>query len=158
MNTALTRPGKPTGLLKLFFKSPLFLYRWHLGWLLGHRFLMFTHIGRKSGRRLQTVVEVVKYDPVTQESVIVAGYGTISDWYRNLQAHPAVEVQIGFKRYVPQQRLLTSEETYEILKYYKRKHPFLVRGLFSFVGYPYDGTEAGLQAVNQIVRGVAFRP
>jgi hypothetical protein len=43
-------PSKPTGPLKLAFTLPRYLYRWHLGLLLGHRCLMITHIGRKTGR------------------------------------------------------------------------------------------------------------
>lgn len=43
-------PSKPTGLLKLAFTLPRYLYRWHLELLLGHRRLMITHIGRETGR------------------------------------------------------------------------------------------------------------
>ena len=90
MNNTLTVPSKPKGLLKWTFRLPLYLYRWHLGWLLGHRFLMLTHLGRKSGRRRQTVLEVVHYDFKTKECIVIAGYGAQSDWYRNIQAHPAI--------------------------------------------------------------------
>ncbi len=74
-------PSKPTGLLKLTFTLPRYLYRWHLGWLFGHRCLMITHIGRKTGRRRQTVLEVVHYDPSTQACIVMSGYGAKSDWY-----------------------------------------------------------------------------
>src|SRR5579885_1162509 len=100
---AVITQSKPAGLLKLVFRMPRYLYRWHLGWLFGHRFLMITHIGRKSGLRRQTVLEVAHYDPSTQECVVMAGYGTQSDWYRNIQAQPAIEVQIGHQRYCPRQ-------------------------------------------------------
>ncbi len=36
MNTALTAPPKPQGLLKWAFHLPRYLYRWHLGWVFGH--------------------------------------------------------------------------------------------------------------------------
>jgi hypothetical protein len=83
-------PSKPTGLLKLAFTLPRYLYRWHLhlGWLLGHRCLMITHIGRKTGRLGQTVVVIVHYDPSTQECIVMSGYGAQSDWYRNMWPRP----------------------------------------------------------------------
>ncbi len=150
--------SKPTGLLKLTFTLPRYLYRWHLGWLLGHRCLMITHLGRKTERRRQTVLEVVHYDPSTQECIVMSGYGTQSDWYRNIQAQPAIAVQVGRQRYTPQQRMLLAEETLHVLEEYQRHHPWGFRELMHLVGYAYDGTPAGLRALSQVLRGVAWRP
>ncbi|GLV60805.1 nitroreductase [Dictyobacter sp. S3.2.2.5] len=155
---ALEIPSKPRGLLYLGFMVPRYLYRWHLGWLFGHRMLMITHIGRKSGLRRQNVLEVVRYDPLTRECIVMAGYGVKSDWYRNIQARPAVEVQVGRQCYVPQQRMLSCEETLRLLEEYRRQHPRLLRGLMRVIGYTYDGTSEGLRALSQSLRGVAFRP
>lgn len=151
-------PPKPTGLLKLAFILPRYLYRWHLGWLLGYRCIMITHRGRKTGRRRQTVLEVAHYDPSTQECIVMSGYGTQSDWYRNLQAQPAVEVQIGRQRYRPEQRMLSSEETMVVLKEYQRRHPLLFREFMRVIGYAYDGTPEGLRVIAHLLQGVAFRP
>ena len=150
--------SKPTGLLKLAFTLPKYLYRWHLGWLLGHRCLMVTHLGRKTGRKRQTVLEVVHYASSTRECIVMSGYGTRSDWYRNIQAQPAIKVQIGFQQYAPQQRMLSVEETLERLEEYQRHHPLGFRELMRLVGYAYDGTTEGLHTVAQALRGVAFRP
>ncbi len=162
MNTTHTAPPKPQGLLKWAFHLPRSLYRWHLGWVLGHLCLMITHVGRKTGRLRQTVLEVLLYDSTTRECIVMAGYGAQSDWYRNIQAHPAIEVQIGRQRYKPQQRILSSEETLHILKEYQRCHPWRFRKLFPLllrlVGYAYDGTQEGLRAISEVMRGVAFRP
>ncbi len=155
--TALA-PSRPTGLLKLTFTLPRYLYRWHLGWLLGHRCLMITHIGRKTGSLRQTVLEVAHYDPSTQECVVMSGYGAQSDWYRNIQAQPAIEVQVGRQRYRPKQRMLSTEETLAVLEEYQRDHPLAFRELMHLVGYAYDGTPEGLRPLSQFLRGVAFRP
>ena len=155
---AVIAPSKPTGLLKLAFILPRYLYRWHLGWLLGHRFLMITHVGRKTGQRRQTVLEVVHYDAATQECIVMSGYGLHSDWYRNIQAQPATEVHIGHSHYRPQQRMLSEEETLAQLEVYQRKHPLAFRELMQLVGYGYDGTPEGLRALSQFLQGVAFRP
>jgi hypothetical protein len=34
---------------------------------------------------------VVGYDPSLRETVVASGWGERSDWYRNLEAHPALE-------------------------------------------------------------------
>ncbi len=52
----------PHGILGWLLKLPIGLYRVHLGSLLGDRFLMLTHIGRKTGRSHHTVIEVVLHD------------------------------------------------------------------------------------------------
>jgi len=36
--------------MKIFLRMPVWLYRLHLGWLLGNRFLCIAHRGRKSGK------------------------------------------------------------------------------------------------------------
>lgn len=151
-------PTRPHGLLRWGFKLPIVLFRARLGWLLGHRFLMLTHCGRKTGRLRRTALEVVRYDPATHESVVVSAYGERADWYRNLLAHPAVEVQTGGSRYVPQYRLLGPDERLATLQLYRRRYPHAFRGIMRFLGYPYDGTEAGLRALAVAVAMVAFRP
>ena len=154
----VTPPPKPKGLLKWAFHLPRYLYRWHLGWMLGHRVLMVTHIGRKTGLRRQTVLEVVHYDPATQECVVVAGWGEQTDWYRNLQAHPALEVQVGSTRYPPVQRFLTLEETYALFSDYQHVHPRGLRVILRRLGYGYHGSQEELRAIAQVIPAVAFRP
>ena len=123
---------------------------------------MITHIGRKTGQRRQTVLEIIQYDPSTQECIVIAGWGARSDWYRNIEIQPAVLVQVGRLRYRPQQRLLSSEETLTILQEYPRRHPFRARFLLpllsSLAGIAYDGTPEWLREFSQYIRGVAFRP
>ena len=158
MNTRLPAPPKPQGLLKWAFHLPRYLYRWHLGWVLGHLCLMITHVGRKTGSLRQTVLEVVHFDPTTQECIVMSGYGTQSDWYRNIQVHPATEVQVGRRRYTPRQRVLEAQETLHILQEFQRQHPWRFRELMHLAGYSYDGTPDALCAISQVLRGVAFRP
>jgi deazaflavin-dependent oxidoreductase (nitroreductase family) len=53
------------------------------------RVLVITHTGRKSGLRRRTPVN---YAEVDGELYCVAGFGSISDWYRNIKANPSIEV------------------------------------------------------------------
>lgn len=150
-------PTKPRGIVKVFFKLPIYLFRWQLGWIFGHRFLMITHIGRKSGKRHQTVLEVIHYNPSAQEYFVVSGYGERSDWYQNIKKQSAVEVQVGNKHFIPKQRLLSSEETFQMVDEYRKENPLAFRKLVSFVGYPYDGSVESLRAISDTFRGVVFQ-
>lgn len=101
MTIAVTPPSKPKGILNWAFLLPRSLYRWHLGWRFRHHVMMITHVGRKTGVVRQMVVEAMNDDPKTQACQALAGWGEQTDWYRNLQAHPALEIQVGSRRYVP---------------------------------------------------------
>lgn len=80
---------------KCFNRVMLTLWRLGLGaWInlwpsLGGRIMVIVHRGRKTGKRYQTPVN---YAIVDGELYCVAGFGGISDWYRNVTANPEVEV------------------------------------------------------------------
>jgi deazaflavin-dependent oxidoreductase (nitroreductase family) len=151
-------PAKPRGALKWGFNLPIWLYRLRLGWLLGHRFLLLTHQGRKTGKLRQTVLEVVHYDRATRESAVLSAYGERADWYQNILARPPVEVQTGGSRYAPQYRLLDASERLVALRIYQRRYRRAFQAVMRFLGHPYDGTEAGLRSLADTVLMVAFRP
>jgi deazaflavin-dependent oxidoreductase (nitroreductase family) len=133
------------------------LYRLHLGWLLGHRFLQLTHRGRKSGRVYRAVLEVIRYDPQTRESVALSGWGERADWYRNLQAGPAIEVRTGGRRYVPVHRLLAPEEVYREMQDYMRRNRWAAGAVTRLIGLRFDGSDADRARMGTL-RAVAFRP
>lgn len=56
------------------------------------RYLVINHTGRKSGIRYQTPVN---YAVVDGEIYVVAGFGGISDWYRNLKSNPDIEIWLA---------------------------------------------------------------
>ncbi|MGH2369220.1 MAG: nitroreductase family deazaflavin-dependent oxidoreductase [Chloroflexota bacterium] len=147
----------PGGVLRGLFAMPRWLYRYNLDWILGHRFLLLTHRGRRSGRVYRTVVEVVRYDPGTRESVVVSAWGDRADWYRNLQAAPALSIQTGGQHYTPIQRFLTPEQVYQALRDYRRRNRWAAGIIQRLFGLPFDGTDTNQVRV-QMLRGVAFRP
>jgi deazaflavin-dependent oxidoreductase (nitroreductase family) len=150
--------SRPTGALRLAFRLPIYLYRLGLGQLLGHRFMLLTHRGRRSGRVYQTALEVVRYDPSLRETVVASGWGERSDWYRNLKAHPALEIRTGRERYAPEQRFLAPEEVYREIVDYERRHPWAVRIVPSLLGFRLDGSDTARRAFANSVRMVVFRP
>ncbi len=65
---------KRQGVMWYLFRIPVYLYRWRSGWLFRHRLLLLTHTGRRTGRRRQTVLEVVEYRKEGPEVVVVNGF------------------------------------------------------------------------------------
>ncbi len=118
---------RPKPLLIRLFDAPGWLYHRGLGWTLGRRFCAVQHLGRKSGRSLTTVLEVVVRDPETDEIVVASAYGATANWYRNLQEHPATLVRTGRVAYVPEQRFLTPQEGREVAERFGREHRFEAR-------------------------------
>jgi len=130
-NSIVDRP--PSKALRFGLRLPIFLYRIKLGWLLGDRFLMLTHTGRKSGLPRHTVIEVVKHDKVTDIYYVVSGWGEKSDWYRNIQKTPQVTVQSGGRKFQTTAEFISVEKAIEIVNTYAREHPIAfneLSGLF----------------------------
>ena len=150
--------SKPTGASRLAFRLPIYLCRLNLGWLLVHRFLLLIHQGRKSSLLRETVLEALLYYPATKESVVLSGWGEKGDWYRNIEATPALEVRTGGERYVPEQRFLAPEENHAVLADYRRRHPLAFQIFARVFGYPLGGTEATRREFASSLRLVAFCP
>jgi deazaflavin-dependent oxidoreductase (nitroreductase family) len=95
------KPGilPPEAYLRRGFKyfNRLMLLLWRLGlerWLnswpsVGGRVMVLTTIGRASGIPRRTPLN---YALVDGAIYCAAGFGSISDWYRNIRANPAVEL------------------------------------------------------------------
>ena len=120
---------RPNRLLRVLLRMPVWLYRLRLGFLLGHRFLLLTHTGRRSGLARQTVLEVVRYDPASNVCVIASGWGEMSDWLRNIQKTPAVRITIGLRRSAARAVRLRPDEVQWELRDFARRHPVAFRKL-----------------------------
>lgn len=150
---------KPTGLLKALLRAPIWLYRAHLGWTLGHRLLYIAHLGRRTGARREVVVETVRYDPAAPEVVVVAAWGKDPDWYRNLKVAPALEVRIAAQRWdQPEQRFLDGAETLQVLRAYQQAHPRAWKRIAPVLGFPPDPADPSWPAVAETVHAIAFTP
>lgn len=146
----------PAFLLPIF-KLPLVLYRLRLGWLFGHRFLLLTHTGRKSGKVRQTILAVLSYDAGSKEIKALSAWNA-SEWYKNIQAAPAIMVETGLTRYAPVQRNLSAEEIAQLFVNYCRDHPIFSRIVCRIPEWKWNSTYAEFLDLARTLRGVAFRP
>lgn len=149
----------PGQALRLGLRLPIWLYRAHLGWLLGDRFLMLTHVGRKSGKPRQVVLEVVSHDKTTDTYVVASGWGEKSNWFRNIEKTPAVVVHVGQRRFGATAVRLSIEEGERELRDYARRHPMAFKELSTIMlGRRFAGTEEDCAVLAQSVPLIAFKP
>lgn len=138
-------PGKA---LRFGLRLPIWLYRLHLSWLLGDRFIMLTHTGRKSGLPHQTVIEVVKHDQESNTYYIVSGWGEKSDWYQNIRKMPQVTFQVGSRKFHTKAEFIPKEKAVDILNTYAHQHPIAFNELSEvFFG---ERMKAGSDAAERI--------
>jgi deazaflavin-dependent oxidoreductase (nitroreductase family) len=145
--------------MRLAFRCVGSLYGLGLGRLVGHRFLQVTHRGRRSKRVYRTVLEVIAFEPMTHESIVLSAWGERSDWYRNVRASPALEILTAGERYPPEQRFVESDELYVLLQRYLQRNPPIAGIVRGVLGLRLDGSptdRAMLDARGYL--GVAFRP
>lgn len=147
---------KPTGLFKWVLRVPSALYRLHLGFVFGQRFMLITHRGSRSGRLHQTPVEVLEHDTKTREYIVCSGLGRKSDWYQNLVALGPVAVQVRGKRWIPAMRMLDADEAAARLLNYERRHPALAKRLLASMGRSYNGTNTDRHRMVQEMPMIAF--
>ena len=98
MNIANFSPQQMNNLRKVFHAGNRFMvWMWKIGWgkainiwppVFG-RIMVVKHRGRKSGKEYLTPVN---YAIVNGEIYCTAGFGSISDWYRNMLVNPRVKL------------------------------------------------------------------
>lgn len=156
----ITKPERQqvTGFKRFLFRAPLFLYRIGLGGLLGRRFLLLNHTGRKSGRSRQSVLEVVNYDQASDTFYIASGFGKKSDWYLNILAQPTVSIQVGWRKVLVTAVPLTPEESGQAMVEYARRYPIAAKNLGRVIGYNVS-TEAEFRQVGRdSIPFIAMKP
>jgi deazaflavin-dependent oxidoreductase (nitroreductase family) len=158
MPEKISEPKLPRGLARLAFRLPIWLYRAHLGWILSTRFVLLTHIGRKSGLPRQTVLEVVRYDEAKGVCVVASGWGEKSDWFHNVTANPKIVYQIRNKQLEGITERLSPDEGAQELFEYARRHKLALGELARFMGYRLDGTDEDIRALGRILPMFSFNP
>lgn len=152
---------RPSRWIRRALRAPVGLYAIGAGRLLGHRFLLLVHRGRRSGRLHRTVLEVVSWDGERGEAIVMSGFGDRSDWLLNVLAGGAEEIRIAASRFRPEVRRLEAEEAVEVIADYERRNrlatPVIHAVLSRLVGFTYDGSPQARERVARSLPLVAFR-
>jgi len=147
---------RPGAIARRLYRAPEWLYERGLGGLLRRRFLLLHHTGRKSGLPRRTVLEVMRYDAAADRLLVASAYGEGADWFRNVLADPAVEIEWGRKRLRRRARRVDAEEAERELLDYARRHPLASRILGRMLGLETQWREGNLRALAALMPVVAF--
>lgn len=151
------KDSKAPSFMVPIFKLPIALYQFRLGWLLGNHFMQITHIGRHTGKMRKTILAVLRFNPQTKEILAISAWKG-SDWYYNIQAVPALQVQSGRVCYIPQQRTLSPEEIAMAIVEYRKQHPLFSRIICRIPGWKWDSTYDEFLVLARTLHGVVFKP
>lgn len=156
MLTKIKKVRPPRGMARLLYRLPTWLFRLRLGWLLGERFLLLTHRGRKSGLPRQTVLEVLQHDKAGDTYAVLSGWGEKADWRRNVEKTPDVVIHVGSRQFPAHATRLDSADSERIILDYARRNPLAIRVLPRMMGYKIDGTEEDMRALARLGIVVSF--
>ena len=157
----MKRPGP---LLRWFSRAPYVLYRAHLGWLMGSRFLMLTTTGRKTGAIRRSTLEVAAREDAPVASApptlwVIASRGRHTDWYANAIASGRARVDWMTHRSPVRVHALDAQERVDLLVDYRRRHPeaarLLARGV---LGEEITDDPASLRRLASELRAARLEP
>lgn len=121
----------PKGIMRLLNSVPILFYKCGLGFVFGKRFLMLTHIGRKSDLAHDTVLEVVKSDEYSKRYYVASGWGEKSNWFQNIIINPEVKIQVRNEEVNALLKRLELEQAIEVLLEYANIYPKAFSILFN---------------------------
>ena len=158
MPTKIKDVRPPHGLTRLLMRCPIWLFRMHLGWMVGERFLLLTHTGRNSGVPRQTILEVLQHETASDAYYVLSGWGGKADWLRNVEKTPEVIITVGRRQLHARAERLGSEAAERAILAYAKRNPLAIRVLPRMMGYRLDGSEEDFRALAHLGIVVSFRP
>lgn len=152
---------KPPGrLLRFFFKVPVWLHRIGLGgWerVVGAQWMLITTTGRKSGKRRNTMVDVMDHDIATDTYYIEAAYGERADWYKNMQSHPVFDAQVGRRKFKARAGAISADASGEMLVQFYRDKPFYTKTVMAMAGVKFKN-EDELRSIASTIMLLSIKP
>jgi len=118
--------------------------------------LLLTTTGRKSGLPRTTPLP---YEEVDGATCVVAARGRKADWFRNVIAHPQVEVRIKSRRFQGIALPVTDPVRIpDILLLRLQRHPTTVGAILRSAGFPSAPNRAELEAYAAGLAMTVIRP
>jgi len=151
-------PDPPRGIKAVPWRLPIWFYRLGLGGLMGNRFLLLEHTGRKSGLPRQAVLEVIKAFPGEGRYQVVSGFGEKSNWYQNIKKEPRVIIQVGRKKIMAVAEQLDRETGGQVMVRYAENNPGAIKALARLVGYDIEHTPNGYRSFGEKIPVIEFKP
>jgi deazaflavin-dependent oxidoreductase (nitroreductase family) len=127
-----------------------------LGALMGSRFIHLVHIGRNSGLRRETVIEVVDHEPDGDVYYLVSAWGKRADWYLNIEKTPQVNAQVGRHNFIGRAELVSQDQAVEVILRYGCRHPRTLQMLARTMGYRIATDEESYRALGRELLMVAI--
>ena len=101
---------------------------------LSGRFLLITHVGRRSGIARRTVLEVIHHDRQADALFVAAAWGEKAQWFQNVQQEPRVAVTAGRRRVTAIAERVSTGEAERVLRIYANRHRIAMRALARLLG------------------------
>ena len=147
MKKALYRKFKP---------GPIFAYKIGLGPLIGRVLLLLTTTGRKTGLARVTPLQYELIDGVYH---IGAVFGVKTDWVRNIQADPRVQVCVKGETFNGRAEVSTDpEDVADFIQYRLNKHPRMIGWIMKLDGFKSRPSRAELVVYSKNLALVRITP
>jgi deazaflavin-dependent oxidoreductase (nitroreductase family) len=135
---------------------PRLLYGLGLGPLIGRWVLLLITTGRKSGQPRTTPLQ---YEEVDGAIYIGAARGRKADWFRNIVAHPQVEVRVKSRRFQGIAEPVTDPvRIADFLALRLQRHPKMVGAILRSADLPSAPDRAQLEKYAAGLAMVVIRP
>jgi len=151
-------PDPPRGLKSIPWRMPILFYKLGLSWMLGSRFLLLTHTGRKTGKIRQNVLEIIHHSPENHSYFVVSGFGTRSHWYQNIKQTPRVTIQVGSNCLAADAQRVEPDEAENIILAYTQNNPQSIRWLAKLLNYDIVHTAEGYRAFGREIPLIRLTP
>ncbi len=100
------------------------LYTIGLGPLVGRDILLLTTTGRKSGKKRVTPLQ---YEMIGSNYYLGSARGIKSDWVRNIQSNPQVEIRAGRKIFLGTAEVIVDPSKFaDFMEVRLERHPFMI--------------------------------
>jgi deazaflavin-dependent oxidoreductase (nitroreductase family) len=132
------------------------LYASGMGWVVGWLILLLRHTGRKTGKIYATPLQ---YEKIGETYCIGAARGSRSDWFRNLQASPLVNVSVGKKQFMARAEAVTDpQRVADFLQQRLQRHPLMVGMMMKLHHLPMRPSRDQLLELSKMTALVILHP